>query len=113
MAEGWRRSESRSESDVHIDPYFFWAEATQFLYLFGTERREKRFPVFIRLRDSFTARQFAERNWQPEEMRDQWMEWLRIPDIYASPPLGLEESRFCTASVTQEFFRELRKRDSL
>jgi len=103
MPESWRQSKVRSDTDVHIDPYFLWAEATDFTYLFGTANREKRFPVFIRVRDPFTAKQLADKRWG---------DWLRIPDIYAAPPLGLLENQFCTASVTNEFFDELREKDS-
>lgn len=96
------------EERVVIDPYFHWAERTNFVYLFAGRFAEKRIPVAIQLRRGFSSMRLANGEWNPPGKRDEWRNWLRIPRAYASPPQELHDSRFCTASVTQQFFTELR-----
>jgi Subtilase family len=97
-------SDIGAENTVVIDPYFYWAERTQFAYLFAGGVDERRIPVLIQLKEGWNAMRLA---------RGEWPEWLRVAPAYEAPPPGLENSRFCTASVTQPFFTELRNPDSV
>jgi hypothetical protein len=112
MPEQWVHFPVRSESDVRIDPYYAWGEATDFFYLFGKRQANPRFTVSIRVRDGFTAKQLARGDWGSAEPPGKWQDWLRIPPVYKDPPLGLEASKICTASVSRRFFHELRDKDS-
>ena len=116
MADQWTQQQgAETETDVRIDPYYVWGEATHFFYLFGNQRRAReRFSVSIRVREGFTAKQLANGDWGQHQIPpSDWQEWLTIPPIYADPPLGLGDSKVCTASVTRRFFAELRDKDSL
>ena len=73
-------------------PYLNWAFFTEFRY-YGNW-----LPVLFEL--SIPAREFAVGKLaHGGTMPDGWQDWLRIPEAYANPPLGLEDYRFCTAWV--------------
>ena len=82
---------------ARIDPYLVWADATDFADLGGIPRKWA--PVVLEVQDTSAAR-FA------RAMRSK--PWIRVSPFYRHPPKGLEETTFCTATVTREFFAELK-----
>jgi hypothetical protein len=89
----WRHVATHPQAQRRVDPYYEWARATGFIHLFR-EGQERRFPVILELNGT-TARDFA---------RIDWGDTLRVPRMYREPPAGFAGFRFCSATVTQEFF---------
>lgn len=75
------------------DPYLAWAFATDFRYL----GRPAKFPLLLRL--NTTAKRFAgiAKEFPPDV--------ITVPSVFAEPPAGLEDATFCTASVSEAFFK--------
>jgi len=99
---GWHRIVVDPELQRRVDPHFHWGRATGFRYFFRPDT-PRRFPVVIEL-NGITARQFARRRWNAP--RD-WERLADVPKLYRTPPAGLENFSFCTATVSEEFFDRL------
>ncbi len=93
---------SIDEIGPRIDPYLLWADATGFLYLGGADDKGdlRKLPVVLELQTS--AKEFARK-------ASRYRDLVAVPSFYASPPSGLDESRFCAATVSLGFFEELRQ----
>jgi hypothetical protein len=103
----WTQVQPHPEAFAALDPYLEWAMETNFAYYFAAGGAVQ-LPVIIELQ-GITAEQFAVGKWRASAG---WQNWLWIPPIYAHPPAGLARSRFCTANVTLQFFKELSDRNS-
>jgi hypothetical protein len=87
-----------------IDPYLYWADETQNVYLAGQGGAGPLWiPIIIELKggELRTAPRFA--NLVAQKSRD-WGQAIRVSPLYAAPPAGLEKAAYCTALVTQAFF---------
>ncbi|MDN7177212.1 hypothetical protein M0D69_04140 [Caballeronia sp. SEWSISQ10-4 2] len=84
-----------------FDPYLVWADATGWVDLGGVP--QGRFPIAIELAKSGkTAQELS-----LLIKTNGWEEWIWMSSLYRHPPEGLEQTRFCTAHVTREFFVHL------
>ena len=103
--DSWTRVDwaSAAGGRTAIDPYVVWAEATNFVDLGVTPTPEMRVPVIIELDNNLTAMQFAEF----VKNKDKEWPWIQTSELYLNPAPGLENTTFCTANVTREFFAEL------
>lgn len=111
MAMEWKKVKPFLQTETALDPYIDWALRTEFRYLFAVGVEKKWIPVLLGLAGT-TARDFANK-WCPPDEPDAWKDWLRIPTTYARPAAGLNRTRFCTASVTKTFFKQLEEDQSL
>lgn len=89
------------QASTRADPYFHWAKATNYAY-YLEGKLPKQFPVILELYK--TAREFAGGDGKTPP---QWKNWMTIPAVYAKPPPGLEDTHYCTASVTETFLDHL------
>jgi hypothetical protein len=103
----WIRTIRDARAQLRVDPYFEWGRDTEFSYFFASNlmypRRGRIFPVIIQL-ENVTARQFARGIWAPPA---NWRRMIRVPQVYRAPAAGLEDTHFCSAMVTEEFFDQL------
>jgi len=83
-----------------LDPYLVWAGATGWVDLGGVP--QGRFPIAIELARGKTAQELG----GLIESND-WEGWIWMSSLYRHPPKGLEQTRFCAAHVTREFFAHL------
>ena len=109
----WSTISADSQAGVLADPYLQWACATEDIHYRSAGRTakaaERWFPIVIELASSLTAQKFASGTWDAPAG---WKNWLSVPNLYACPSAGLAQARYCTARVTDRFFRELRKGSS-
>jgi hypothetical protein len=86
------------------DPYFEWANETQFAYLFAGRRQmppeERWFPVILELGERSNVRQFARREWHHPLQSSPLIE---IPEFYANLGDWAAKARYCTAMVRKAF----------
>jgi hypothetical protein len=105
----WNQVQPHPEALAALDPYLEWAMQTNFAYYaYRDGGRVDWVPVILELQ-GITAQQFAAGEWRPPSNSQSWL-W--IPPVYGRPPAGLARSKFCTASVRLEFFRQLAERGS-
>lgn len=115
MTTHWIKLATLPATDQHrIDGYLSWARIS------NPEDQEELLkkqgiPLLFQL--NISAKRFASGQWGTDHNQggatDGWQDWLRIPALYASPAAGLEETTFCTANVTDEFFTQLRENSVL
>jgi hypothetical protein len=75
------------------DPYLDWALATRFRYIGGARDQ---LPLLVELAQGVSHARFASLAW----VRDARVKrLLRIAPLFATPPLGLAPTRFCTILV--------------
>jgi len=89
-------------SDVHLDPYFVWADVTGFADLGGELDDDEWLPVAIEVNKPKTAQAFAEHFDRPD-----CNGWIWVSPAYRDPPMELRGSRYCTARVKRRFFQEV------
>ena len=94
---------------TRIDPYFAWAEATDFKYLHPNVRPVW-FPLILKVSGNphahaRSAAQFAEHIASLRHGRERF--WIEIPSVYRHPPAGLEAATYFTAIVKAQFFEAL------
>ena len=89
------------------DPYYQWGHETSFIDLFPHPPRKiagtKLFPVLLELGDGVALSDFA----LGINVAKEFSATFSVPPIYADPPAGLAKASFCTALVTQDFFRQV------
>ena len=88
-----------------VDPYLYWADETNNVYLAGEGGAGPLWiPILIELKPgrNRTAPNFAQLVRRKE--RD-WAQRIRVSPLYAAPPAGLEAASYCTALVTKAFFQ--------
>lgn len=84
-----------------VDPYFEWANRTNFAY-YSPDGPPEFVPVIMEL--GMAAAAFAQGEWRaPPDRRD----LIRVPPVYARPPDELAGASFCTAWVRPAFFGRL------
>jgi hypothetical protein len=99
---GRTRSGALEDSTIPIDPYLRWAMDTEFKYLPGYP--DQPLPVLIKLKDGNTAQTFANKTWGPGNEPPAGLDqWFKIPDMFKSPPAGLESFPYCTAEIRRHF----------
>jgi len=104
----WTQITPSAEALAALDPYLEWAGQTNFAYYFGARsQRRLPIPVIIEL-DKISAGQFARGDWKPPA---DWQDWLWVPSLYAHPPAGLRNAKYCTANVQPKFFKQLANPD--
>ncbi|MBN3751912.1 S8 family serine peptidase [Paraburkholderia sp. Tr-20389] len=98
----------RAADTASADPYFAWADATQFADLGGPPAGWIR--VIIELESTepngtaLTAKSFAE---SLEGAHAAWKAWIQVSSLYRYPPADLAQTHFLTAVVTKAFFTQL------
>jgi hypothetical protein len=96
------------------DPYFEWANETQFAYLFAGRREmrpeERWFPVILELAKSQNVRGFARREWHHPQ---QSSPHIAIPELFANLGDWARDARYCTAMLRKVFIEEFHKDKSL
>jgi hypothetical protein len=86
---------SEYRSYCEIDPYFIWADLTNFAFF---DSDPKLSPVILELNPDLAPSFFEQaRNWP----------WIKIPSLYFEPTKGVESSRFCTAMLSPEALNNL------
>jgi hypothetical protein len=107
MAADWTKDESRNKNYPGADPYLEWATGAGRTSYFRPGRQQKWLPVLVRL-SGITAKEFAEGSQLPLPDRGSWTSSVKVPDFYTSaPPIPGQKESYCTALVTENFFKLL------
>ncbi|HEU0201833.1 MAG TPA: hypothetical protein VFR86_15545, partial [Burkholderiaceae bacterium] len=93
MAQPSKTRENVDTRAARPDPYFAWAKATGFRYL---PAGATAVPLLIELADGVSVQAFAKGGWLASKRLESA---VRVPPIYAKPPRGIEQARYCTALV--------------
>jgi len=93
----------RLTGGVRIDPYFVWAQMTDFVDLGGVPNSW--FPVAIELtRAGADGNAVSAADFAAQIKSEHWGDWIRMSSLYSDPLASLAAARFCTAEVTLVFF---------
>ena len=85
-----------------IDPYFVWAEATNYADLGIAPKPDMRVPVIMEL-----AKETAEAFAKLVSGKDADWPWIQMSTLYRDTPDELKATTFCTAIVSRDFFRQV------
>lgn len=93
-----RRQREFSQSDLDgIDPYFFWVLRAGRPYFFLSGRQpqgQELLPVFLRLKDGVTPRDFAEgEHIKDREKRADWRAAVQVPSLFTDSSVGAEDAK--------------------
>lgn len=103
-----RRQREFSQSDLDgIDPYFFWVLRAGRPYFFLSGRQpqgQELLPVFLRLKDGVTPRDFAEgEHIKDREKRADWRAAVQVPSLFTDSSVGAEDAKYITAMVRSDY----------
>ncbi|QPF74235.1 hypothetical protein G8A07_15785 [Roseateles sp. DAIF2] len=95
--------------DPRHDAFAGWAEATDFndAQLPGRSGPPQALWLMLELREPAPDQLDPPCAWLHQRAAELPPNWLRLPDSYAQPLLGLESLRFCTALANPDFIRAL------
>jgi hypothetical protein len=101
MTTGWKKVERRFGRVAGVDPYVEWALGPGRTHYFLPDPQSHWIPILLQLQ-GITPSQFAEGQGLNV---DNWHTMVLVADSFLDAP---ELDGFCTALVTESFFRELK-----